>query len=140
MANALNIVQAINQALMNEMENDKTIIVYGEDVGNATAFDATKTIQYDVTGRKATSSSVVWNIPEWVTKGDAGLAQKTPNLASVIQAIVNRGDWTSGNSVVIIMKHSGASTSITDSKNGRQTKAFDDGGDGVAPKITIVYE
>ncbi|MDY0236115.1 MAG: alpha-ketoacid dehydrogenase subunit beta [Gudongella sp.] len=33
MANALNIVQAINQALMNEMENDKTIIVYGEDVG-----------------------------------------------------------------------------------------------------------
>ena len=33
MANNLNIVQAINQAMMNEMENDKTIIVYGEDVG-----------------------------------------------------------------------------------------------------------
>ena len=33
MANKLNIVQAVNQALMNEMENDKTIVVYGEDVG-----------------------------------------------------------------------------------------------------------
>lgn len=33
MANTLNIVQAVNQALMNEMENDKTIVVYGEDVG-----------------------------------------------------------------------------------------------------------
>ncbi len=33
MANNLNIVQAVNQALMNEMENDKTIVVYGEDVG-----------------------------------------------------------------------------------------------------------
>lgn len=33
MANALNIVQAINQALMNEMENDKNVVVYGEDVG-----------------------------------------------------------------------------------------------------------
>lgn len=33
MANNLNIVQAINQAMMNEMENDKTIVVYGEDVG-----------------------------------------------------------------------------------------------------------
>ena len=33
MANNLNIVQAINQALMNEMGNDKTIVVYGEDVG-----------------------------------------------------------------------------------------------------------
>lgn len=33
MANKLNIVQAVNQALMNEMENDDTVIVYGEDVG-----------------------------------------------------------------------------------------------------------
>lgn len=33
MANALNIVQAVNQALMNEMENDPSVVVYGEDVG-----------------------------------------------------------------------------------------------------------
>lgn len=33
MANKLNIVQAVNQALMNEMENDETVVVYGEDVG-----------------------------------------------------------------------------------------------------------
>ena len=33
MANKLNIVEAVNQALMNEMENDKTVVVYGEDVG-----------------------------------------------------------------------------------------------------------
>jgi pyruvate dehydrogenase E1 component beta subunit len=33
MANTLNIVQAINQALMDEMELDKSIVVYGEDVG-----------------------------------------------------------------------------------------------------------
>lgn len=33
MANKLNIVQAVNQALMNEMELDKTVVVYGEDVG-----------------------------------------------------------------------------------------------------------
>jgi len=33
MANTVNIIQAINQALMNEMEIDKSIVVYGEDVG-----------------------------------------------------------------------------------------------------------
>lgn len=33
MANNLNIVQAVNQALENEMELDKTVVVYGEDVG-----------------------------------------------------------------------------------------------------------
>jgi pyruvate dehydrogenase E1 component beta subunit len=33
MANTLSIIQAVNQALMNEMENDDTVVVYGEDVG-----------------------------------------------------------------------------------------------------------
>ncbi|NLY45659.1 MAG: alpha-ketoacid dehydrogenase subunit beta [Tissierella sp.] len=33
MANTLNIVQAVNQALMNELELDKSVVVYGEDVG-----------------------------------------------------------------------------------------------------------
>lgn len=33
MANKLNIVEAVNQALMDEMERDETIVVYGEDVG-----------------------------------------------------------------------------------------------------------
>ena len=33
MANTLNIVQAINQALMNELELDPSVVVYGEDVG-----------------------------------------------------------------------------------------------------------
>ena len=33
MPNTLNMVQAINQALMEEMQIDETIVVYGEDVG-----------------------------------------------------------------------------------------------------------
>lgn len=33
MANTLNIVQAVNQALMDEMRLDKSIVVYGQDVG-----------------------------------------------------------------------------------------------------------
>lgn len=33
MSNKLNIVGAVTQALMNEMENDDSIVVYGEDVG-----------------------------------------------------------------------------------------------------------
>lgn len=33
MSNKLNIISAVNQALMNEMELDNTVVVYGEDVG-----------------------------------------------------------------------------------------------------------
>ena len=33
MSNKLNIIGAVNQALMNEMELDESVVVYGEDVG-----------------------------------------------------------------------------------------------------------
>lgn len=33
MSNKLNIVGAVNQALMNELKLDETVVVYGEDVG-----------------------------------------------------------------------------------------------------------
>ena len=33
MANTLSIIQAVNQALINEMKNDDSVIAYGEDVG-----------------------------------------------------------------------------------------------------------
>lgn len=46
MANKLNIVEAVNQALMNEMEKDETIVVYGEDVGvEGGVFRATVNLQ-----------------------------------------------------------------------------------------------
>ncbi len=46
MSNKLNIVEAVNQALMNEMEKDETIVVYGEDVGvEGGVFRATVNLQ-----------------------------------------------------------------------------------------------
>ena len=46
MANTLNIVQAVNQALKNELANDKTVVVYGEDVGvEGGVFRATEDLQ-----------------------------------------------------------------------------------------------
>ncbi|SDX66151.1 alpha-ketoacid dehydrogenase subunit beta [Tepidimicrobium xylanilyticum] len=46
MANKLNIVEAVNQALMNEMEKDETVVVYGEDVGvEGGVFRATVNLQ-----------------------------------------------------------------------------------------------
>lgn len=46
MANNLNLVQAVNQALMNEMELDERVVVYGEDVGvEGGVFRATEGLQ-----------------------------------------------------------------------------------------------
>lgn len=46
MANKLNIVEAVNQALMNEMELDERVVVYGEDIGvEGGVFRATVNLQ-----------------------------------------------------------------------------------------------
>ena len=50
----------------------------------------------DISSRATTSSSVAWAIPAW-SAGQRGAAQRTPNLAGVVQEVVNRSRWTSGN-------------------------------------------
>jgi hypothetical protein len=53
--------------------------------------------------------------------GEAGLDQQTPDVSSVIQEIVNRPGWTSGNSLVIII--TGTGKRVADSYNGNQAGA-----------------
>lgn len=54
MANKLNIVEAVNQALMNEMERDETVVVYGEDVGvEGGVFRATVNLQKEFGKQRA---------------------------------------------------------------------------------------
>ena len=39
----------------------------------------------------------------WLSIGDAGVAQQTPDISSIIQEIVNRNGYTSASSIAIIM-------------------------------------
>lgn len=108
--------------------------IYGENVGNATAF---VDIAYDLKNRTKTAEKVVWDIPEWVATGDAGVAQQTPNLISVVQEIINNGDWNLGNSMVLILTPSGSTVDETSSSGGREAEA---GPGDDAAILTIVYE
>ncbi len=108
--------------------------VYGEDVGNAAAFSETA---YNISNRQKTIENAVWEIPEWVATGDSGLAQQTPELGSIVQAIVNREDWGSGNSMVFILAPSGSTVDETSSSGGREAEA---GPGSDAAILTIIYE
>ncbi len=94
-------------------------------------------IFYDITSRARTVASAVWDVPPWPDTGDAGPDQRTVDLASIVQEIVDRGDWTSGNSMAFIMEHSGPSIGVTSSSGGREAEA---GPGDDAPTLTIVYE
>lgn len=114
--------------------DEAEMTIYGEDVGNASPFTETP---YDLSNRTTTVANSVWAIPEWVNKDDHGLAQQTPELASIVQTIVSRTDWASGNNMVFILVPSGSTIDETSSSGGREAEA---GPGDDAAILTIIYE
>jgi hypothetical protein len=121
-----------------EGADEAEMTISGENVGDAASFTEDF---YNVTSRTKTSENVVWSIPEWVNEGDAGAAEKTADLVNIVQEIINRGDWTSGNSMAFILAPSGVSSGVTSSSAGREAESVDGSSSGtLAPVLTIIYE
>ena len=57
----------------------------------------------------------------WNTVGAAGPDQRTPNLASIVQEVVNRTGWTSGNALMVLTTGSGERAA--ESYNGESAAA-----------------
>ncbi len=51
-----------------------------------------------------------WAPAPWTLVGEAGIDQRTPDLAGVIQEIVNRPGWASGNAMVMLISGTGHRT------------------------------
>ena len=79
------------------------LTVEGEAVDDAAPFGS-------VGSRARTTASVLWSPAPWATVGEAGPNQRTPSLVPIIQEIVNRPGWTSGNALVIVITGSGKRT------------------------------
>lgn len=72
--------------------------IKGENVNHAIAFST----YANFTGRARTAASVAWNnIGGWT----AGSTYSTPDLKTIIQAIVNRAGWVSGNALVLFIEN-----------------------------------
>ncbi len=92
--------------------------------------DAFATTAFNISPRPTTTDSVVWNIPtgSWNTVGANGADQTTPDLKSLVQALVNRDGWASGNAMAFIMRGTGT----------REAESYD-GLPAGAPKLIIDY-
>ncbi len=101
-------------------------VIWAEDVDNSTTFAGTG---FNISSRTLTTDSVIWsNIPVWPTVGASGVDQQTANLAPVIQQVVNRAGWASGNSINIIMHGEGE----------RVAESYD-GAISAAPELVVEY-
>lgn len=107
-----------------QFETDETpnvstsLTLRGQAADNAPAFtSATR----NVSSRARTTASVSWSPARWAIVGEAGSAQRTPELRPVIQEIVNRGGWSSGNALAIIV--TGTGERVAASFNGKPSGA-----------------
>jgi hypothetical protein len=79
------------------------LTIYGQDVSTAPTFENTNS---NISGRDRTSTTVNWEPAAW-TGGERGVNQRTSDISSIIREIVGRGDWLSGNDLVIIIDGTG---------------------------------
>jgi hypothetical protein len=84
------------------------LIIEGELSADAAAFTSDA---FNVTSRDRTTAQVQWSVPNWTNVGDRGPDQTTPNIASIIQEIVNQDGWAAGNALVLIFSDDPANPS-----------------------------
>ncbi len=131
--NGLNIPQsatitsAFIQFQADEIHSGTTsLTIEGQATDNAQTFT---NVTANISSRDRTNAAVNWDPVPWTTVGEAGSDQQTPDITSVIQEIVDRSGWTTGNSLVILISGSGR----------RAAESFN--GDRVgAPLLRVTFE
>lgn len=81
----------------NSPSSSASVKVYAEDVDNASTFSYTDD---DITDRTKTTANVTWSIERWYTNS----YYNTDDISSVIQEVINRSNWSSGNKLNIIIE------------------------------------
>ncbi|MFW5444262.1 MAG: PKD domain-containing protein [Methylococcaceae bacterium] len=114
-----NITNAYIQFQADEVDLKATsLIIAGQDIDNALTFS---TASQNISSRIRTLASVTWNPASWTTVAASGVEQQTSDISIVIQEIIDRSGWISGNSIALIISGSGERTA--ESYNGKSSAA-----------------
>ena len=90
-----------------------SLMIEGEATDSALTFTSANG---NITSRVLTGASVDWTPVPWITIGEAGEDQRTPDISLIIQEIVDRPGWSTGNSLAVII--SGTGQRVAESING----------------------
>lgn len=100
--------------------------VRGIDGDDAPTFSGRR---HYLSSRKKTSEGVSWNVSPW-RAGASGSAQRTPDLSDVVQEIVDRPGWESGNALAL---------AVEGSRGDRSAKSYEASRKS-APLLRIEYK
>jgi hypothetical protein len=117
------------------------LTIWAEATDDAVTFNETDLI----TDRTPTNNKILWTVDEeWVLYG----VYRTPYITSVVQEIVSRSNWKSGNAMALVLQ--GENQGASDFDNAREFESFEniadpeDGGDGQhhperVPQLVVYY-
>ena len=115
------------KARLSSSTNKVNVKFYGEDTASASTF-STNT---DYLARAKTTTSVSWQqIGGWI----ADEWYVSPDISDIIQEIIDRWDWVSGNDLVIFIEDSSSTAGAY-----RIGRSYDYNGEDDAPYILIYY-
>ena len=80
------------------------LTIYAELTSDAREFTTTK---HNLSSRHRTTASVNWTPKPWSVVWERSVKQRTPDLSSLIQEVVNQQDWQPGNALSLIIIGSG---------------------------------
>jgi 3-phytase len=113
------IINAYVQFTVDEASSGATsLVIQGQAHDHAPTFASSSR---NISSRAKTLASVAWAPPAWPTVGASAAAQQTPNLNAIVQEMVNRDGWSSGNALVIML--TGTGKRVAESYNGKAAAA-----------------
>jgi hypothetical protein len=118
------------------------ITIVGEAADNAATYD----LESLITDRPETSASIMWEVAE---EWELWEPYKTPDLQVIVQELVNRSGWQSGNAMAFMFKGEDQGPSTVE--NAREWESYEniadpeDGGDGQnhperVPRLFIYFQ
>jgi hypothetical protein len=116
-----------DQAFSADNTTPLNLDIFAENADNAPPFGANVVSNLGTLPR--TAASIAWNIPPWAVS-QSGPAQRTPEMTAVIQEIVNRPGWRTGNALVLLFAGTG----------GRREAESFDGDPTRAAVLTVQFE
>ncbi len=99
-----------------------SLTIYGQAIDNAPTFSSSN---YNISNRTKTSASVAWSS---VSTWSDNVTYQSPDLSTIVQELVSRSGWASGNDIVFIIEGT-----------GRRRAESNDGSGGPEPQLDIEF-
>lgn len=93
-------------------EQATALTIWASVEGDAPDFDLA-----GISSRPRTAASVAWTVPPWMMQEESGPAQRSPDVTSLVQEVVDQAGWQAGQHIVFILDGSGKRSARTFDKD-----------------------